>query len=102
MARRYSATGATIYITTEDGHRYSGSVVQDDDRWTFDGLYAPAIGFPYSSDDPRAYDRMACSALSFCEYYAESDEHEGGIAEVGSGMGVTRSKNGETVYGKEY
>lgn len=64
MATRYIGD-AKITIRYRDEGDYAGTVTAGGERWKFDGLRAPAIGFDFAYDSPEAYDRMAGSAVSF-------------------------------------
>ena len=48
---------------------YTGTISADGNVWHFDTLHAPAAGFCFAYDSPKAYDKMAESAVSFGSYY---------------------------------
>jgi hypothetical protein len=70
MARRYCGE-LRIYVTYVNGDDYTGSVVAPDGkRYSLNGLRAAPIGFGsgVAYDSPKAYDKMAASAVAFATY----------------------------------
>lgn len=75
MAKRYIGD-AVITITYRDRGDYAGTVCAGRKCWRFEDLHAPRSGFGrdqngrgISYDSPRAYDKMAESAVGFGSYY---------------------------------
>lgn len=77
MARRYVGD-ATVYIRYNDRGDYSGSIVANGVRCTFEDLHAPAFGLGagVAYDSSEAYDKMAASAVSFMSYYTSHNRSE--------------------------
>lgn len=52
---------------------YRGHVIANGRTWFFRDLFAPAAGFSFAYDSPKAYDRMAASAMTFGSYYTSDN-----------------------------